>query len=508
MSKLGLMVKGSALRTAEAVVAIIAGFVTLPIMLNQLGEDLYGFWVLAGSFTGLMYIFDLGFAAAVTRNVTHAIATADHRKANKVINSSLLIYTALFTLIVLIVIAVAFLYTPNLAGTISTNEFRIVMILLGLTVASEFPVKAFAGVATAHYRYDLLSIYRIILKFTSTVIVVTLLLSGYKVIAIAAVGLAFAIIGNVIFYVMAQVIYKEMELSRHYAERKTIAELFSYSSWAFLIDINQITKQRIDLFFIGGFISLSSVSIYYVSVRLVEYTSQLLFKMLNIALPLLTDHTAKGDHLKFRDDLILFNRLNCYCAAIATSAFILLGEPILFYWMGSDFDYQTAYHILLVLLAGRMSALAANAFNTGLLATSQHKLVAKISFLETGLSGFLLTVGLGIYDKGLLFAAYAISAPLIVGRILVLPALAARTMALAHIHRLMLQSFRPLLLIPLAYAVDSAINSSSPEISWNLAGAIAAGAVIAALFVSFDISPRERHLVRRMSPRLLRKIHA
>lgn len=508
MSKLRLLAKGSAFRTVEAIVAIVAGFITLPLLLHFLGEDLYGFWVLAGSFTGLMYIFDLGFAAAVTRNVTHAIATNDHTKANKVINSSLVIYTALCAVIILVAVLVAHFYRPDLTSVISEGEFQTVLILLGLTVAAEFPVKAFAGVATAHYRYDLLSIYRITLKVFSTVVIIVLLYLGYKVVAIAAVGLIFGIAGNLLFYLMARFIYSNMRLSRQYAETKTIKELFNYSSWAFLIDINQMAKQRIDLFFIGGFISLAAVSVYYVSVRLVEYSGQLLYKMLNIALPVLTGHTAREDKAKFRDDLILFNRMNCYCAAITIGGFILLGEPILYYWMGSEFDYQAAYHILIVLLFGRMSSLAANAFNTGLLATSQHKLIAKISFAETCTSALLLAVGLGIYKLGPLFAAFSISLPLIVGRLLLLPTLAGRKLAIERLRALLLTSFRPLLLVPMAYLVDLSLNSDTPELTWNLAAAVLACAGIGLVFLIFDMSARERGLAKRVTPRFLRKSEA
>lgn len=508
MSKLNLMLKGSALRTTEAIVAIIAGFITLPILLNHLGEDLYGFWVLAGSFTGLMYIFDLGFAAAVTRNVTHAISTSDHTKANRVINSSLLIYTGLCAVIVAVVLLVAYFYRPDLSTVISEREFQLVLILLGLTVAAEFPVKAFAGVATAHYRYDLLSLYRIALKIASTVTIIVLLYLGYKVVAIATVSLVFGAIGNLIFYIMARAIYSEMRLSRKYVERQTMKELFSYSTWAFLIDVNQMIKQRIDLFFIGGFISLAAVSVYYVSVRLVEYSSQLLFKMLNIALPVLTDHSAKKDTVKFRDDLILFNRMNCYCAAITIGGFILLGEPILYYWMGSDFDYQTGYHILLVLLFGRMSALVANAFNTGLLATSQHKLIAKISFFETCFSALLLAIGLAVYSLGPIFAAYAISAPLLFGRLLLLPILAGKKLAIERLDSLIAGSFRPLLLIPMVYLLDISMNRSTPEVTWNLAATVLTTAGLGLAFLMFDLSDRERDLARRITPRFLTKREA
>src|SRR5690606_10410260 len=178
----------------------------------------------------------------------------------------------------------------------------------------------------------------------------------------------------------------------------SIKELFSYSSWAFLIDINQALKHRIDLFFIGGFISLTAVSVYYVSVRLVEYTMQLLYKGLNIALPVLAAHDANEDKEKFKDDLLLFNRINCYFSVITFCMFVFFGKSILFYWMGEDFDFETAYHILIILLLGRLSSLVTNGFTTGLYAKGKHKLLAFISILETISSTVMLYIGLSIYE--------------------------------------------------------------------------------------------------------------
>src|SRR5690554_575152 len=102
-------------------------------MLNGLGEDVYGVWVLAGSFTALMYIFDMGFASAVTRNVTQAISKSDHDEANKIINSSLYLYSFLALLIILSITTFAFFYQPNISNIVSKEDLRTVIVLMGLT---------------------------------------------------------------------------------------------------------------------------------------------------------------------------------------------------------------------------------------------------------------------------------------------------------------------------------------------------------------------------------------
>ena len=55
--------KSSLLRTIETFLLIIIGFFMLPFMVSNLGDELYGIWIIVSSITGALYIFDLGFAS-------------------------------------------------------------------------------------------------------------------------------------------------------------------------------------------------------------------------------------------------------------------------------------------------------------------------------------------------------------------------------------------------------------------------------------------------------------
>src|SRR5690606_23553999 len=100
-------------------------------------------------------------------------------------NSSLYLYSGLALLIIFTVIVFAVFYRPDISDVISESDLRTVIIIMGFTIAIEFPVKAFAGVATAHYRYDLLSTYRILFKVLSTAILILLLYLDYELVALA-----------------------------------------------------------------------------------------------------------------------------------------------------------------------------------------------------------------------------------------------------------------------------------------------------------------------------------
>jgi O-antigen/teichoic acid export membrane protein len=494
MNKVRLLLKGSALQTIEVTVAIIAGFITLPMMLIHLGADIYGIWVLVAGFSNLLYIFDFGLATSVARGVAKSISVRDTHKTNAIINSALLIYTCLALIIFAIVVGIAIFYHPAINELVTHRQLQLLILITGLSIAAEFPFKALSGLATAHLRYDILASYRILIRILNTIALILLLINGYGLIAIAILQLATGFASSLLFLVITKVVYKELTISSRLIDTASMSELYHYSIWAFLIDMSRILNERIDVFFIGGFISLSAVSIYYIPVRLVEYTLQLLYKALNLSFPILTASSATGDNIKFREDLLLFNRINSYFSVITLLFFILFGQSILYYWMGSKFDYRSAYTVLLVLLAGRMSALASSGFNSGLYARAQHKLIAYLNIGEAIATATLLTVFLAWLKLGPIAAAYAIAIPLFISRIFLLPFIASRYMNIKNIFSMLAYSYRPAILL-LAGTLTLRAFPLDGMLSRNHIWLGIIFPTLILIFINLELMPREWELI-------------
>lgn len=498
MGQMKLLLRGSALRTTEALVAIVAGFITLPIMNHHLGTELYGLWVLIGSVTAMMYLFDMGFASAVTQKIAYTISQHDHQKANGVISTALAIYTTLALIVALIVALIAMNFEPNLKGLMTLYEFRMVIILSGLAMAIEFPAKAFAGLAQAHFRHDLVALNRILFKIAATVTLIVLLVQGYKIIAVATMGLIFSVLGTLAFTAVGRYVYKQMSLSWRYISRDIFKELFSYSAWAFLIDLNRVLKSRIDLFFIGAYISLTAVTVYYVAVRLVDYAAELLHKMLSITLPTLTAHIASGNKNALREDLLLFNRINTYAYALAVVMFAALGKTVIYYWLGSDFDYDTAYVILMVIALGRISIVAVDGYITSLYAKSQHKLLVFSGLTETILTALILYVFLARLGYGSLYAAIAIALPIFLLRFLFVPWLCQKHLELPQYKQLVWLSYRPALLILIGFAIQSAYGVQTAMIGYQKLLEVVTIALVCIIFMVLESQPREKEIAMRL----------
>lgn len=506
MSQFKLLLRGSALRTIEAIVAIVVGFITLPLMNSYLGTELYGLWVLIGSVAAMMYIFDMGFASAVTQKIAYSIGQKDHLSTNRVISTALVIYTFLAVVIAVVVFSAAFFYNPDLKGLVDPVEFRWVLILSGLAIAVEFPAKAFAGLAQAHFRHDLVAVYRIFFRIISTVALIALLYMGYKIFAIAIINLIFAILSTLAFTFVGRYVYREMSLSLALVNRKVFNDLFGYSAWAFIIDLNRALKSRIDLFFIGAYISLSAVTTYYVAIRLIDYSTELLHKMLSITLPTFTAHLAADNKNAFRDDLLLFNRINTYAYAFALIFFLVIGKSIIYYWLGGDFDYNTAYIILMIVAVGRISVVSVDGYITSLYAKNMHRIMVSSGIAETVLTAILLYIFLAKLGYGPLYAAIAISAPIIIFRFLFLPFLCLKPLQLPHYSQLVWLSYRPLILFLVCAAIDWLFGIDEVGLGYLKMVEILVIGFTCLIFVVFESQHREKALAKKLLQKLMPSI--
>ena len=285
MSLVKRLFRGSIAQTLHIVVTIGVGLFMLPFMVSQLGESMYGIWILIGGFTATLYLFDFGFATAVTRFMARYIQQEDTRKANQVINSSLIIYSGLAVVVMLASAVIAWVSPVWVENPDNVLLIRLLILIAGLQIALGFPFKAFAGIAAAYVRYDLTAWCRIVVKVLSTVCSVIALLHGYELLAISLVQLGASILTDIILISIAKYLHPAMRIRREFVDRETMRSLFNYSNWAFLIDITNLAKDKADIFLIGAYLGTSLLTTYYVAVRLVEYSLQFLTKATGMSTP-------------------------------------------------------------------------------------------------------------------------------------------------------------------------------------------------------------------------------
>ncbi|MAL97830.1 MAG: hypothetical protein CL583_05185 [Alteromonadaceae bacterium] len=454
MSTVKKLFNGSIAQTLHMLIMIGIGVVMLPFMISQLGESLYGMWIMIGGLTATLYLFDFGFASAVTRYMAKHIHQNDVESANRTVNSALVIYTGLAGLVVATTAVIAAISSIWVNDPNNIDLVRILIVIAGLTLAVEFPFKAFAGISSAYVRYDLMAWSKIIIRLCATLSTIWALLAGYKLIAIALVQLGASIVGSVVYAAIAFRLHESLRIGIRYVDATTMRTLINYSGWTFVIDLSRLAKEKAPIFFVAAYLGTSTLTVYYVAVRLVEYALQLLTKATGMSTPIFSAYHAKDDMDGLKEKLAVFLRINFLLGMFAVFGLVLLGEPLIRLWMGSSFPYTDAYGALVILICGKIASFIFAPLGSVLLAISRHRWQAFLGLGEISASLVIIFLGLAFFEAGLIAAALGASVPILIGRCLFLPWIINREIHYG-IDKVYGELLLPSLLIGLAFIIST-----------------------------------------------------
>lgn len=419
------MLRGATLRVIKTFVGIIIGFLMMPFLLNGLGTHLYGLWITIGSVVASYYLLDLGFSQAVTRYVARYIHQKDYDGANRIIITSLVIYSILGLVVVLCSFIAANYGVNHFVESVDDVELvKILLIISGISLAFEFPAKAFPGVISAYMRFDTIAIVGLLKTIADAILIYFVITSGYGLVAMSLVVFATSILSTLFYVYYCTRLFKELQFSSKFFEKNTAKELFHFSKWVFVNDLNALLKGKMDIWFIAYFTTLSTVTIYYVAVRLVEYAVQFLVQATGMSSPLYAKYHALNDHKKLSFAVELFLKINVIMGAAIAVGFYIFGDDFIRIWMGDKFEVETAYVCLVIIGCGRLISFMTYPFGSLLLTVKRHDITAKVSIMETIVAAILSVILIPKFQ--LTGAAIAIAVPLVIGRTFVISVYAAK----------------------------------------------------------------------------------
>jgi O-antigen/teichoic acid export membrane protein len=412
MAKTGLLLlKGGLLRIGETAVQMGVAFFMMPLMIRSLGDHLYGVWAVVGGLVATYHLLDLGFAAAVTRYVAKHIAAGEDEETNRVVSTALVIYTVLALVILLITFGGMLAVEKFVEPPDQVPMVQAVVLLCGFSMALEFPFKAFAGIANAHLRYDLLAMSRMFWALVNAVTFYWLLTHGYQIVAMATTTLVVSVCSNITFYAIARHVHHPLRVRFSYVQRSYFRTLYGYSIWSFVTSLAQLLRTASDNFVIAGFLSSKAVTHYSVGQRLSEYAVQIQMQATNTLAPLFTRYHTRGDTRELHNKVVFMTKLNTLLACFCAWMLVLLGDVFIRRWIGKE-GFEDAYGVLCLLAVGFGTLLTFNSLNNAMYAIARLKRPALMELLEAGVK-FALCIAL-VKPLGLYGVALGTAIPLVV----------------------------------------------------------------------------------------------
>lgn len=391
---------------------MVIGLLYTPYMLRMLGQSEYGLYSLAASVIAYLTVLDLGFGNAIVRYTAKFRAEGKVREQEEMFGMFLILYIGIGVLAMLF----GFILFVNVDNLFSANmnaaELSRMRIMLGLMIfnlAFTFPMSVWGSIMTAYERFIFQRIVSIIRSVLNPVVMIALLVVGYKAIAMVIVTTIFNVVTLCINYWYCK---HKLGIKLRFVRVKWafLREVSFYSFWIFLNVIMDRIYWSSGQLILGIFRGAESIAVYSVAIQLKDIFYMFSTAISGVFLPKITAMISQGATEREISDLFIrTGRIQFILISFVLTGYILLGRSFVNLWAGSG--YEQVYFISLLFFISTLAPLIQNIGITILMARNQLKfrsfLVLIISFL-----GLLTAVPLARYF-GTMGCAWATSLAII-----------------------------------------------------------------------------------------------
>lgn len=369
---------------ANLVVTVVISFVVSPIMVNGLGKEHYGIWVLIFSLTGYFTVLDFGVNTAIVRYISSSVAKSNFSAAGSVFSSAFAIFS---------VVAAAILLFSSLFGLVIPDIFDMHQLSRGLVYAI-FMISAtdlalglvfsvYLGALTGLQQFEFINGVSIATNLIRSALLILGLRNGYGLIFLALLQLGAGLCRAGCHYCLVKRYHRYLRVDSASIDRSTVSNIFSYSLHSFVIAVALKLLFYTDSVVIGARIGVAEVAYYSVPATLLDYVEKFVWSMTAVLVPIISTNEAQGDGAGNARYYLLGTRYSLLVSTPVVISLYLYGADFIGLWMGHDFKVRSA-GVLKLLLIGfgfAFTQLTAHAVLKGI---SRHNGLAFILAVEAG----------------------------------------------------------------------------------------------------------------------------
>lgn len=340
---------GAALNYVSICLNMVVGLLYTPYMLRMLGQSEYGLYSLAASIIAYLTVLDLGFGNAIIRYTAKFRAEGKQREQEEMFGMFFILYIGI-GVIAMIAGSVLSLNVENMFSCamteIEVHRTRIMLWLMTFNLAFTFPMSIWGSIMTAYERFVFQRFVSIIRSVLNPIVMVLLLVVGYKAIAMVVVTTIFNV--GTLFINWWYCKYK-LAIKVRFAKLEWgfLKEVSIYSFWIFLNAIMDRIYWSTGQFVLGVYKGSTAIAVYSVAIQLENMYMMFSTAIASVFLPKVTSMVTKGAKNEEISNLFIrTGRLQYIVMAFILSSFIVFGKQFIVLWAGND--YAEAYYLSLM----------------------------------------------------------------------------------------------------------------------------------------------------------------
>jgi O-antigen/teichoic acid export membrane protein len=387
---------------------MLAGFITVPYLLVELGQGGYSLWTLIASLTGYFEILDLGLRGSLGRNIAFQQARGDKDGIRAVFNTGLALLGSGSLLVLLGTAGVLLIFTSLFrvpAGEV--DQTNLALLLIGVNLALIFPFFAFEAVLWAYQRFDLINGIEIPGVVLRTALTFWLVTGDGGLVTLALITLTVTLLSGAAKITLAFLVEPGLRVRLRDVSGSAARGLYGFGIWCLLIQVARVVTVRAGEPIIGNRLAVVLVAPFSVAARLVGYANNIMCSTTGVLTPLATALHARG---RYTQQQALFVQGGKFCLALALfflGLFYFLGGPLLDLWTHGRLPQ--AWPVLTVLILGEVLPMSQWVTYSMVLGMNRHRLWACMGIVEAvSVISLGLTVGA---THGLLGVAACVAVP-------------------------------------------------------------------------------------------------
>ena len=486
-------------RYASLALELLLGLIMLPFNTRHLGASDYGLWMLAGSIVAYFPVMDLGYGGALERFVAHHRARREAHAINE-ITSTLVVMFAGMGLIALAIIG-GIGWTLGSLFDLDPARARtggLIMVLVAAQFAFGFPFGVFGAVVNGFQRTYLNAIVGAAVSLTVAIVNVIVVLSGGSLVQLVAALTVTRMLGFLVYRANAYRVFPLLRIRPALFRASRLREMAQFSVYMLVQDVSSRVNYASDPIVIAAFLSTGAVAIWTVAQRLADVVLQLTNQFNYVLFPVVVDCDTAQREGRLRELLVQGTRLSLATTLPIAGSLVLLAEPVVTGWTGSEFRAAApVLQLLTMVVLVRVGSATASTVLQG----AGHLRLLSYSNLVAAIVNVSLSVVL-IRTHGLPGVAFATLLTMLVRACAVLIPVACTRVGLS------LRAFVGVAVWPAAWPAVIALACLilvRHSASLSLAHAVGHGAAIGLLywtvFIAFAIGreDRQRYLVKLRS---------
>ncbi|MBR2705303.1 MAG: oligosaccharide flippase family protein [Clostridia bacterium] len=367
------------------------GLVYTPFLLSKLGQSEYGLYSLVTQIIGYLTVLDLGFGNAIVVYTAKYKAKGEKEKEARLNGMFIAIFCIIGFIASIIGLILYFNVNQLFGATMTADEIskaKIMMLILTFNLAITFPFSVFSSIVTAYERFVFAKVRTIIRNLLMPIIMIPLLMMGYKAVAMVVVV---TILNIYILASNTMYCFRKLHIKIKFGkfDMRLLKEIFAYSFFIFLAVLVDKVNWSVDQFVLGAVAGTIAVSLYAVAAHFNNIYLSFSGAINGLLLPKVSKMVAREESNEEISKLFIkTGRLQFIVMALVITGFVLFGKQFVLLWAGKD--YITSYYIACILMIPVTIPLIQNVGISILQAKNLHKfrsvLYAVIAVANIGVS--------------------------------------------------------------------------------------------------------------------------